>query len=94
MMRTGPGTKSHEGRLRRGGRSVQPQAWRSTREHTGERGLAHIQWVAAQIVAVELDQVEGKQEHAAVMVLVPDAIEGCDLVVTARHSLPVDDAGA
>jgi hypothetical protein len=37
---------------------VQPQARRRTPEHTGERGLPHVERVAPQVVAVELDQVE------------------------------------
>ena len=71
----------------------QPQARRSAREHTGKRGLPHVERVAPQVVAVELIRSKGMEEHAAVMVLVPDAIEGRDPIVTARHSLPVDDAG-
>jgi hypothetical protein len=43
---------------------------------------------------LRLDQVKGIEEHAIVVMVVPDAIEGCDPVVTARHRLPVDDAGA
>jgi hypothetical protein len=65
----------------------------STREHTGERGLPHVERVATQIVAVELDQVEGIQEHSVIMLVVPDPIEGCDPVVTACDCLAVDDAG-
>jgi hypothetical protein len=56
-------------------------------------GLPHFERVAPQIIAVELDQVEGIEEHVRVMVPVPDAIEGCHPVFAARHRLPVDDAG-
>jgi hypothetical protein len=72
---------------------VQPQAWRSTRKHTGERGLPHVERVAPQVVAVELDQVKGIEKHAVVVTVVPDAIKGCDPIVTAGHRLPINDAG-
>jgi hypothetical protein len=52
-------------------------------------GLPHFERVAPQIIAVELDQVEGIEEDIRVMV--PDAIEGCHPVATS-HSLTVDNA--
>src|ERR1700730_2127764 len=72
---------------------IQSQAWSRSREHAGERGLTHVQRVAPQVVAVKFDQVEGPHEHVCVVVPVPDTIEGCDPIVTARHGLPVDDTG-
>jgi hypothetical protein len=54
---------------------VQPQARRRTCEHTGERGLPHVQRVAAQVLTIELDQVEGIEEYTAVMLPMSDAIE-------------------
>jgi hypothetical protein len=43
--------------------------------------------------AVELDQVEGIEEHIGVMVSVADAVETRNPVFTACHHLAVDDAG-
>jgi hypothetical protein len=50
--------------------------------------------IAAQVIAVQLDQVEGVQEHARIVAGVADAIEGCNAGVVAGDRLPVDDAGA
>jgi hypothetical protein len=52
---------------------------------TGER-------IAAQVVAVQLDQVEGVQEHVAVMLTVADTLERCEPVVIAQDGFPIDDA--
>src|SRR6516225_9574457 len=41
-----------------------------------------------------LDQVEGVEEDARVMVSIADAVEARDPVLSARHRLAVDDAGA
>jgi hypothetical protein len=73
---------------------IQSQTPRSSREYAGERGLPHVQWVAPQVVSVELDQIEGPHEHVGVMTAVSDAIEGGNAVLSARHSLAVDNAGA
>ena len=47
-----------------------------------------------QVVTVELDQVEGIEEHVRIMPPVADAIEARDAVLTASHRLAVDDAAA
>jgi len=54
----------------------------------------HRERVATEIVAVKLDQVESVEKHARIVVPVSDAVEGRHPVGTARHRLPVDDAGA
>jgi hypothetical protein len=59
-----------------------------------ERGLADLKRVTPQIVAVQLDQVEGVQEHAVISAVVPDEIERGNAVVIARDSFAIDDAGA
>ena len=59
-----------------------------------ERGLAYLKRVAPQIVAVQLDEVEGIEEDAVVSALVPDEIERGDAVVIAGDSFAVDNAGA
>ena len=59
-----------------------------------ERGLADLERVTAQVVAVQLDQVEGVQEHVPVMLAVADTLERCEPVVIAGDSFTIDDAGA
>ena len=44
-------------------------------------------------VAVQLDQVEGVEEHTRIMVAVPDALKGRDAVLVTCDRLFVDDAG-
>jgi hypothetical protein len=39
----------------------------------GERGLAHLKRIAPQVVAVQLDQIEGVQEDAGVVPPIADA---------------------
>jgi len=63
-------------------------------EQAGECRLAHSQRVAPQVVAVQLDQVKGIEEHARVVVPVADALEARDAVLAARDCLAVDDARA
>jgi hypothetical protein len=52
---------------------IQSQARRRSCEHAGECCLAHDERIAAQIIAVEFDQVEGVHEHVRVMLPVSDA---------------------
>jgi hypothetical protein len=54
---------------------VEPDAGASLGQHARKRGLADLESVTAQVVAVQLDQVEGVQEHVAVMLAVADALE-------------------
>ena len=73
---------------------IEANAGSSLGDDGDERGLADLQRVAAQIVAVHLDQVEGVEEHGAVVTAIADAIELGDAAVVARDRLAVDDAGA
>jgi hypothetical protein len=57
-----------------------------------ERGLADLERVTPQIIAIQLDQVEGVQEHVPVMLAVADTLERCEPVVIARDGFPIDDA--
>jgi hypothetical protein len=57
-----------------------------------ERGLADLERVTPQVIAVQLDQVEGVQEHVPVMLAVADTLERCEPVVIARDGFPIDDA--
>src|SRR5262249_3939765 len=59
-----------------------------------ERGLADLKRITPQIVAVQLDEVEGLEKYAPVSALVTDKIERSNAVVIAGDSLAVDDAGA
>ena len=46
-----------------------------------------------QVGAVQFDQVEGVQEHLAVMALIPNTVKHREAVVVAGNRLAVDDAG-
>jgi hypothetical protein len=50
-------------------------------KHGGERRLAHFEGLVAQVAAVQLDQVEGKQEYGTVRASVAQPVE-------ARHPVP------
>jgi hypothetical protein len=87
------GVREHQRAVRVVEVLVEAQSWRRASEQAGERRFAHRERVAPQIVAVEFDQVEGIEEHARVVALVPDAVERRDPVVTTGDCLAVDDAG-
>ena len=59
-----------------------------------ECGLANLKRIAPQVVAVQLDEVEGVEEYAVASALVTDEIERGHAVVIAGDSFAVDDAGA
>jgi hypothetical protein len=42
---------------------IQPQTRTCLGQHGGERGLANLERVPAQVVAIQLDQVEWIEEH-------------------------------
>ena len=73
---------------------VETQAWRGFGQHRGERRLAGLERLPTQVVAVQLDQVEGVQKDPVVIAAVADALEARHTVVIAAHRLAVDDAGA
>ena len=73
---------------------VEPDAGARLGHDRRERGLADLKRIAPQIVAVQLDQVEGVEENAFVSAVVTDEIERGNAVVIAGDSLAVDDAGA
>jgi hypothetical protein len=56
--------------------------------------LADLKRIAPQVVAVQLDQVEGVEEYAFVSALVTDEVERGYAVVIAGDSFAVDNAGA
>jgi hypothetical protein len=45
-----------------------------------------------QVLAIQLDEVEGVEEHVPVMLAVADTLERCEPVVVARDGFPIDDA--
>src|SRR6516162_7646380 len=59
-----------------------------------ERGLADLKRIMPQVVAVQLDQVEGVQERAVIIAAVANEIERGNAVVIAGDSFAVDNAGA
>jgi hypothetical protein len=73
---------------------VEPDAGASLGNHGCERGLAHLKRILAQVVAVQLDQVKGVQEHASVGAVVTNEIGRCKAVLVAGDGLAVEDAGA
>jgi len=73
---------------------VEPDAGLGFGHDRCERGLTDLKRIAPQVVAVQLDEVEGVEEDAPVSALVPDEIERGDTVVIASDRLAIDDAGA
>jgi hypothetical protein len=73
---------------------IEPDARTSLGQHRGEVRLADFERIAAQVVAVQLYQVEGVQKHPGIVVAVAKKIEGCNAVVITGDRLAVDDAGA
>jgi hypothetical protein len=59
-----------------------------------ERGLADLKWITPQVVAVQLDEVEGVQEHVPVVLAIADTLERCEPVIIAGDSFAIDDTGA
>ena len=73
---------------------VEPDATSSLGHDRGERGLADLKRIAPQIVAVQLDEIEGVQERAVIMAAVANEIERGNAIVIAGDSFAIDDAGA
>ena len=59
-----------------------------------ERGLANLERIAPQVVAVQLNEIEGVEKGTVVVAVVANEIERGNAVVIAGNSLAVDDAGA
>ena len=73
---------------------VEPYAGAGLGHDRCERGLADLRRIAPQVVAVQLDQVEGVEEYALVSAVVTDEIERRNAVVIAGDSFAVDGACA
>jgi hypothetical protein len=54
---------------------VEPDAGACLGQHACKRGLADLKRIAPQVVAIQLDQVEGVEEYAVVGAVVTDEIE-------------------
>src|SRR5262249_10248282 len=91
--------ESHLARMGEDGRAValdvlvEAQAKASFGQHTSKRGLADLKRIAPQVVAVQLNEVEGVQKHANVSAAVTDEIERGNAIVIASDSFTVDNAG-
>src|SRR5262249_32386118 len=73
---------------------VEPDAGAGLGHDRCERGLADLKRIAPEVVAVQLNEVEGVEEYALVSAVVTDEIERRNAVVIAGNSFAVDDAGA
>src|SRR5262245_34548955 len=71
---------------------VEPDAAAGLGHDRCERSLADLKRIAPQVVAVQLDQVEGVQERTVIMAAVANEIERGNAVIIAGNSLAVDDA--
>jgi hypothetical protein len=62
---------------------VEPDAGAGLGHDRCERGLADLKWITPQVVAVQLDEVEGVQEHVPVVLAIADTLERCEPVIIA-----------
>ena len=68
---------------------VETQPRRCAREQAGERGLSYREQFLPQVIASELDQIKGIEEHGRVVPPIADAVETRDPVLAACHRLAV-----
>jgi hypothetical protein len=73
---------------------VEPDAGLGLGHDRCESGFADLKRIAPQVVAVQLDEVEGIEKYAPISALVPDEIERGNAVLVASNRLAIDDAGA
>ena len=73
---------------------VQSDAGLGLGQDRRERGLADLKRIAPQVVAVQLNQIEGIEEYAIVRTVVPNEIERGNAVAIAGERFAIDDAGA
>ena len=74
--------------------SLKLQARQAPAQQAGERRLAGLERLAPQVLAVELQQVEGEQEHVRPLGLAAQPLEHREPVVVAGDRLAVDQARA
>jgi hypothetical protein len=73
---------------------IEPYAGAGLGHDRCEGGLANRKRIAAEIVAIQFDQIECVEEYALVSALVTDEIKRGNAVVIAGDCLAVDDARA
>jgi hypothetical protein len=73
---------------------VELQARPDLAQHGGERRLAHLERLTPQVSAVQLEQVEGEEEHGGVRAPVAQPVEARHAIVVAGDRLAVDQARA
>src|SRR5262249_49472381 len=71
---------------------VEPDARAGLGHDRCERGFADLKRITPEVVAVQLEEIEGVEEYALVSALVADEIERGNAVVIAGNSFAVDDA--
>jgi hypothetical protein len=71
---------------------VEPNAGTGLGHDRCERGLADLERITAQVVAIQLDQVEGVEEGVTVMASVADTLERGNAVIVTHNGLAIDDA--
>src|SRR5215831_7229468 len=73
---------------------VEPNAGAGLGHDRCERGLTDLKRITPQVVAVQLNEVEGVEEYVLVSAVVTDEIERGNAVVIAGDSFAVDNARA
>ena len=72
---------------------VQPHAVPSLAQDAGQRRLAHLQRLAAQVLTVEFQQVKGVEKRHSLVPTTAEEIEPGQSTLIAAHHLPVDQTG-
>src|SRR5207342_1531894 len=63
---------------------IEAKPGRRASEQAGKRRLAHRERITPHVLTIELDQVEGVEEHAPIVPSIADALEARDPVRTPR----------
>ena len=72
---------------------VQPQAWAALAQDARQRRLSRLERLAAQVGAVQLEQVEGIEEGDRLVAAAAQDVEPGERALVAAHHLPVDQPG-
>ena len=67
---------------------IEPDAGAGLGHDRRERRLAHLQRITPEVIAVQLDQVEGVQERAVIMAAVANEIERGHAIIIAGDASP------